>query len=76
MFCNMTPCGPLKISRSFEGTYCFHLQQVSCVAQSSTLKMEAIYFVEKSVDFQGTIEHYMPQDRTSNPIIKFERYIL
>jgi hypothetical protein len=37
---------------------------VSCSAYSSTLKMEAIYFSETSVDFQRTTRRYIPQDGT------------
>jgi hypothetical protein len=36
----------------------------SCSAYSLTLKMEATCFSETSVDFQRTIRHYIPEDRT------------
>jgi hypothetical protein len=26
IYCEVTPCGPLNVSRCFEGTYCLHLQ--------------------------------------------------
>jgi hypothetical protein len=37
---------------------------VSCLAYSSTLKMEAICSSETSVDFQRTTWRYIPEDRT------------
>jgi hypothetical protein len=37
---------------------------VSCSAYSSTLKLEAIYSSESSVDFQRTTRRYMPADGT------------
>jgi hypothetical protein len=35
---------------------------VSCSAYSSNLKTEATYSSETSVDFQRTIQHYIPED--------------
>jgi hypothetical protein len=37
---------------------------VSCLAYSSTLKMEATCSSETSVDFQQATLHYIPEDRT------------
>jgi hypothetical protein len=37
---------------------------VYCLAYSSTLKMEATFSSEMSVDFQRTIPRYIPEDRT------------
>jgi hypothetical protein len=37
---------------------------VSCLAYSSTPKMEATCFSETSVHFQGTTRRYTPEDRT------------
>jgi hypothetical protein len=37
---------------------------VSCLACSSTLKMEAAYFSEKSVGFQRTARRYITEDKT------------
>jgi hypothetical protein len=37
---------------------------VSCLAYSSTLKMEATCCSEMSVDFQWTTRHYIPEHRT------------
>jgi hypothetical protein len=37
---------------------------VSCLAYSSTLKMEATCSSEMSVDFQQTVWRYIPDDRT------------
>jgi hypothetical protein len=37
---------------------------VSCSTYSSTLKMEAIFFSQTSVEFQRTTRHCTPEDRT------------
>jgi hypothetical protein len=37
---------------------------VSCLAYSSTLKMEATYCSETLNDFQRSAQHYIPEDRT------------
>jgi hypothetical protein len=37
---------------------------VSCLAYSSTLKMEAKCSSEESADFQQTTRHYIPEERT------------
>jgi hypothetical protein len=37
---------------------------VSCLAYSSTMKMEATYSSETSVDFQRTKRRYIPEDKT------------
>jgi hypothetical protein len=88
IFWDVTPCSPLKINRSFEGTCGLPLQGrrinqarnqrgsrwkawfclppaftlVCFLAYSSTLKMEATFFSETSVDFQRTIWRYIPHD--------------
>jgi hypothetical protein len=43
---------------------CFML--VFCLAYSTPLTMEAIYFAETSVDFHRTTRHYILEDRTLN----------
>jgi hypothetical protein len=43
--------------------------QASCLAYSSTLKMEATYSSETSVDFQWTTWHYIQGDRTLQIIL-------
>jgi hypothetical protein len=48
--------------------------QLSCLASSSTLKLEATYSAETSIDFQLTTRRYIPEDRTlhnhhSSPMI-------
>jgi hypothetical protein len=43
---------------------CFAL--VSCLAYSSTLKMEAICSSETSVGFHGTTRRYIPEDGTAH----------
>jgi hypothetical protein len=61
---NIMPCSPLKVNRSFRGTSLPPSSTlVSCLAYSSTIKMEATYSSEKSVDFQQTTPHYIQQDR-------------
>lgn len=37
---------------------------VSCMGYSPTLKMEATYSSETSVDFQQATWYYIPEDRT------------
>jgi hypothetical protein len=58
VFCYIKPCSPLKALPSA----CFMV--VSCFAYSSTLKMQAIYTSEASVDFQLTTRRCVPEDRT------------
>jgi hypothetical protein len=53
---NMSPPAPALLAT------CFML--VSCLAYSSALKIEPTCFSYKSVDFQWTTWHYMPEDRT------------
>jgi hypothetical protein len=78
VFWDIMPCSPLKVNQRFRGAYHLHLQGrrisrarnqwqallVSCVAYSSTLKMEVICFPKTSVDFQWTTWHYIPEDST------------
>jgi hypothetical protein len=73
VFWDITPCCPLKVNRRFGGTYCLNLQGraelccftlVSSSANSSTLKMEAIWSFETSADFQRTTRRYIPEDGT------------
>jgi hypothetical protein len=45
---------------------------VSCLAYSSTLKMEAKCSSETSVDFQRTTRHYIPEDRTLQICVKLQ----
>jgi hypothetical protein len=54
IFRRITPCSLLAT--------CFTL--VSCLAYSSTMKMEATCSSETSVDFQRTTRHYIPEDKT------------
>jgi hypothetical protein len=46
---------------------------VSCLAYSSTLKIEAKSSSETSVDFQLTTLHYIPEDRTLRAILNFTK---
>jgi hypothetical protein len=63
---DITPCIPLKVNR-----LCLPppFTLLSCMACSSTLKMEAICFSEMSVDFQLTSRRYIPKDRTVHQCI-------
>jgi hypothetical protein len=65
VFWDIKPFSPLKINRRFGLTCCKALaacfMMVSCLAYSSTLNMEAICSSEKSVDFQRTIQRYVPE---------------
>jgi hypothetical protein len=58
----IVPCSPIKVSRGFGRTCLIHLHGLR--AYSSTLKMEATYSSETSVDFQWTTLRYVPEDRT------------
>jgi hypothetical protein len=79
---DITPCSLLKVNRHFGGTYRLHLQDqqslppafmlASCSAYSSTLKMEAIYSSETSVDFQRIIRRYIPEDGTLHSLEQFQ----
>jgi hypothetical protein len=70
IFWDITACNPLSGNRRFGGTCRFHLclpsafTLVSCSAYSSTLKMEAIWSSETSVDFQRTTQRYIPEHST------------
>jgi hypothetical protein len=65
----VTLCSPLKINRHFEGTCRLHLRGklcfmlVSCLTYSSTTKMEVTCSSKKSVDFQGTTQCHILEDR-------------
>jgi hypothetical protein len=77
IFWDITLHSPLKVKRSFGGTYRLHLQVclppaftlVYCSAYSSTLKMEAICSSETSVDFQRTTRRCVPED--SNLLLSY-----
>jgi hypothetical protein len=60
---DIKPCSPLSVNRALLATF-FTL--VSCLAYSSTLKMEATYSSEMSVEFQRTIWRYIPEGKTLN----------
>jgi hypothetical protein len=81
IFCGVTPCSPLKINRRFGETCRVHLKQenstlplpltlVSCLAYSSTLKMEATCPSETSVDFQRATRPYIAEEGTCSLPIK------
>jgi hypothetical protein len=53
------------------------IKQVSCLVYSSTLKMEATFSSETSVDFQRTTRHYIPEESTlHNPVCRVGRICL
>jgi hypothetical protein len=62
IFWDIATCNLLEVNRYLEGASIFTL--VSSSAYSSTLKMEAIYSSEMSVDFQWTTWRRVPGDRT------------
>jgi hypothetical protein len=64
IFWDTTLCSPLKVNRRFGETYRlpYAFTLVFCSAHFSTLKMEAIYSSETSVDLQRTIRRYIPED--------------
>jgi glyoxylate utilization-related uncharacterized protein len=45
-------------------SYCFLLHDVSYLSYPSTMKMEATYSSETSIDFQRITRRYVPVDRT------------
>jgi hypothetical protein len=62
IFWDITPCSPLKVRARLCLPPAF--TPVSCLAYSSTLKMEAKCSSETSVDFQRTTRSYIPEYRT------------
>jgi hypothetical protein len=85
IFRKITPCSPLKVNRRFGGTYRrWQAEQsarlclppvftlVSCLAYSSTLKMEAKCSSETSVEFQRTTRRYIPEDNTLHAYTQFK----
>jgi hypothetical protein len=65
IFWDITPCSPFKVNRRFGGTCRLApaSRLVSSSAYSSTLKTEATCSSETSVDFQRTIQRYIPEDK-------------
>jgi hypothetical protein len=74
IFWDIMQCSPLKVNRRFGRICRLHLkgrricqtrnQKAGGKQSDSTLKMEAIYCYETSIDFQRTTWHYIPKDRT------------
>jgi hypothetical protein len=66
IFWYITPCRPVKVNRQLGGMCLLHLQLVacfmlvSCLAFSSTLKMEAAYSSEMSDEYRQTTRRYIP----------------
>jgi hypothetical protein len=72
-FLDITPCNPFKVNRRFGITCCLnlhgrriisacHLLSPWFLAYSSTLKIEAKYSTETSVDFERNTWRYIPED--------------
>jgi hypothetical protein len=57
LFWYITPCIPLKVIRRLK-----QVVAVSCLAYSSTLKMDVTFSSETSVDFQRTTLSYIPEN--------------
>jgi hypothetical protein len=80
VFWGITPCSSVNVNLRFGRIYRLHLQgrraseariqlktgskQSSCLAYSSTLKIEAIYLSEPCVDFQRITRRYISGDST------------
>jgi hypothetical protein len=74
IFWDITPCSPLNVNRHFGGTYRLlttSFTLVTCLAYSSTLKMEATCSSETSVDIRLTTWREIPDDITlqSKPLV-------
>jgi hypothetical protein len=67
IFWDIMLCIPLNETSPKAGSPAFRL--VSCVAYSSTLKMEATCSSETSVDFQQTTQCYIPEDRALHDLL-------
>jgi hypothetical protein len=77
VFGDVTPCSPARINQRLGGPYRLYLQEtskkqariaacfllVSCLAYSSTLKMEAICSSEMLIGFYRTTWYYTQEDR-------------
>jgi hypothetical protein len=67
IFLNITPYSWLKAKRRLSKSQALlatFFTLISCLACSSTLKVEAIYFSETSLDFRRITRRYIPEDRT------------
>jgi hypothetical protein len=92
VFWDITLCSSLKVNRPFGATCCLDLKDrrasqaefclspaftlVSCLAYSSTLKMEASFSSETSVDFQRIARRYIPGDRTLHSYTWFMKCVV
>jgi hypothetical protein len=65
IFWDIMPCSPLKVNRELPPAFTL----VSCLAYSSTLKVEAICSSETSVRFQRTTRRYIPGDSTLRNLV-------
>jgi hypothetical protein len=61
---NITPVVRRKVNRQFGGTCLHNAPFASCLAYTSTVKMEASCTSETSVDFQRATRRSMPGDIT------------
>jgi hypothetical protein len=70
IFWDVPPCSPLKLNGSFgagRALLATDFMLVSCLAYSSTLKMEEMCFLETSVDFQRGVEYQILQSYITFP---------
>jgi hypothetical protein len=62
VFCDITPCSPLKVNQRFGGTCRLHLQgRRICQARN---QRGSRWKAQMSINCQRTIGRYMPEDRT------------
>jgi hypothetical protein len=64
IFGGITPCDPLRGNGRLHLLLAASFTLVSCLAYSSTLKIEAIYSYETLVEFQRDTWRYIPEDIT------------
>jgi hypothetical protein len=78
-FWDITSRSPVKVNRIFEGILALvsiSFTQVSCLAYSSILKMEATCYSETSSDFQRTAGHYITEDRALQIIYRYTNSVV
>jgi hypothetical protein len=71
IFWDITPCGPLKVNRRSD-EYIASISRVENKPskipgwkQVASLKIEAMFFSETSVDFRRTMRRYIPEDNNT-----------
>jgi hypothetical protein len=72
VFRDITPCGPLKVNRRFDGICCTHFRVEDYAKQETNMKetvsklKEVTCSSEISVDFQQTTWRYIPEERKNS----------